>query len=59
MEHVAQNGQDRTVAKASSIGFTQKYPDGAQKQVASYDWSNLGWECTGAGRSNLKMRSKS
>lgn len=44
-----QNGNDRTPAKASSLEYGQVYLASTWEQVASYDQSNLGCECPGAG----------
>lgn len=50
MEYLVPNGKDRTLAKASSIGFSQEYPESAWKQVTSYDWRNLGGNVLEQGR---------
>lgn len=42
MRHLAQNGKDRTPAKASSVEHSQAYLASTWKQVASYDQRNLG-----------------
>ena len=44
-----QNRNDRTPAKASSLEYGQVYLASTWEQVASYDQSNLGCECPGAG----------
>ena len=59
MRHLAQNGKDRTPAKASSVAHGQVYLASTWEQVASYDQSNLGCECPGGCKRNLDMRSKS
>ena len=53
------NGNIRTPAKASSLEYGQVYLASTWEQVASYDQSNLGCECPGAGKSSLYMRPKS
>lgn len=59
MRRLAQNGKDRTPAKASSVAHGQVYLASTWEQVASYDQSNLGCEGPGGGKSNSDMRSKS